>query len=552
LFVDIAVRFNLIFADTPRKFSNNAKLVGGKLFEKFIKLLGEHEILDDIEYYTEEEQNVVVCENMPSTSKNIPDELEDYEPPKQISTHKVVPYDTKLKIVLTAQEHPQWSFKTLKHHFRKYLNHPSDVTKYKKAVLSGGTFRDKLNTIKTNVYDRFTEARNKNQLVTRRLLQQWAIAAAAQYNKPKEEQDSEEHTNVFHFVASSTWLTNFLHDYRISNRRVVRYVSKKEAITPEVVIKSAKQFQTLIQAISPDYDPDFVINTDQTGCEYRVNVSRTYTHTGEKLVQLYIGDLNKVSHSYTAQYSLTKSGKLLNKVFVCLQEFSDNFGVRVQKDVDELLELCKNVVITCSKSGKLTTSLYAQYLENVVKPYVGDNLFLFIVDSWGGQKNIQMYNEIFRDKNNKPTCNLQIIPPKCTPICQPCDVYFYRQVKVIIKKIQNCPDVISQSGDESKQLNTRADAIRIQSLTHYLLSAPKFKCMLQFAWYASKLADDREIFLNVNQLCFPSNIYNKTCVCGQHNSFIKCSWCEKILCFQCFYINFHPQHCEAMETFYRM
>lgn len=109
----------------------------------------------------------------------------------------------------------------------------------KKAVLSGGTFRDKLNTIKTNVYDRFTEARNKNQLVTRRLIQQWAIAAAAQYNKPKEEQDSEEHTNVFHFVASSTWLINFLHDYRISNRHVVRYVSKKEAITPEIVIKSA-------------------------------------------------------------------------------------------------------------------------------------------------------------------------------------------------------------------------------------------------------------------------------------------------------------------------
>ncbi|EFN85047.1 hypothetical protein EAI_12586, partial [Harpegnathos saltator] len=192
--------------------------------------------------------------------------------------------------------------------------------------------------------------------------------------------------NVFHFVASSTWLTNFLREYRISNRRVVRYISKKEAILPETVIKSAKEFQTLIRAISPDYDPNFVINTDQTGCQYRVNVSRTYTHTGQKLVQLYIdlnkGDLNKVSHSYTAQYSLTKSGKLLNKVFVCLQEFSDNFGVRVQKDVDELLKLCKNVVITCSKSGKLTTSLYEQYLKNVVKPYVGDNLFLFIVDSW--------------------------------------------------------------------------------------------------------------------------------------------------------------------------
>lgn len=227
-------------------------------------------------------------------------------------------------------------------------------------------------------------------------------------------------------------MTVFLREHRISNRCVVRYISKKEAISPEEVIKSAEQIQALIQEVSPDYDPDFIINTDQTSCEYRVNVSRTYTHTGEKLVQLYIGDLNKVSDLYTAQYSMTKSGKLLNKVFVCLQEFIDSFALRVQKDVNELLKLCKDVVVICSKSGKLTTSLYEQYLKSVVEPYVGNNPFLFIVDSWGGQKNIQIYNEIFPDENNKPTCNLQIILPKCTPICQPCDVYFYRQVKIII------------------------------------------------------------------------------------------------------------------------
>ncbi|KAF5306065.1 hypothetical protein FQA39_LY09043 [Lamprigera yunnana] len=84
-------------------------------------------------------------------------------------------------------------------------------------------------------------------------------------------------------------------------------------------------------------------------------------HTGKKLVQSYIGDLNKVSDSYTAS----------------LQEFSDKFAIRVQYDVDESLKLCKNV-ITCSKSGKLT-SLYEQYLKQVVLPYFGDNLFLFIV-----------------------------------------------------------------------------------------------------------------------------------------------------------------------------
>lgn len=190
-----------------------------------------------------------------------------------------------------------------------------------------------------------------------------------------------------------------------------------------------------------------IINTDQTGCEYRVNVSRTYAHTGEKTVEISIGDLNKITHSYTAQYLLTKSGKVLDKVFVYLQEPGDTFGVRVKKEVDELLKLCKNVIVVCSKSSKLTSYLYEQYLQTVLKPYVGNNPFLIIVDSWGGQKNIHMYNDNFTNHDNKVTCNLQIIPPKYTPICQPCDVYFYRQIKIIIKRIQNCPDNLVLDGE---------------------------------------------------------------------------------------------------------
>lgn len=181
-----------------------------------------------------------------------------------------------------------------------------------------------------------------------------------------EEEGNKEHKNVFNFVASNSWMSSFLNEYRISNQRVVRYIFKKETVASEDITKSAEQFQATIQAISPGYDPDYVINTDQTECKYRVNVSRTYTHNDEILIELYIGDLNKISHSYTAQYSMTKSGKLLNKVFPCLQETSDYFGVRIQKDV-ELLQLCKNVVVTCSKSGKLTSSLYKQYLEKIVK-----------------------------------------------------------------------------------------------------------------------------------------------------------------------------------------
>jgi hypothetical protein len=39
---------------------------------------------------------------------------------------------------------------------------------------------------------------------------------------------------------------------------------------------------------------------------------------------------------------------------------------------------------------------------------------------------------------DESTCSLKIILPRCTPLCQPCDVYFYKQVKNYIAKAQNC------------------------------------------------------------------------------------------------------------------
>lgn len=48
--------------------------------------------------------------------------------------------------------------------------------------------------------------------------------------------------------------------------------------------------------------------------------------------------------------------------------------------------------------------------------------------------------------------------------------------------------------------------------------------MIQFAWYAAKLANEREIFYNVNQICFPINVHNVKCSCKINYSFIK--WCE--------------------------
>lgn len=64
-------------------------------------------------------------------------------PPTKVSLLIRVPFDIKLKIVMTSNEHPKWSFKTLQQRFKQHLRHNSDVARFKKEILTGGTFIEK-------------------------------------------------------------------------------------------------------------------------------------------------------------------------------------------------------------------------------------------------------------------------------------------------------------------------------------------------------------------------------------------------------------------------
>lgn len=148
------------------------------------------------------------------------------------------------------------------------------------------------------------------------------------------------------------------------------------------------------------------------------------------------------------------------------------------------------------------------------------------MDSWGGQTDSAHFNSVFTYANGNCSSTIEIIPPHCTPYCQPGDVYFFRQVKNFIKRLQNCSDVLR----ENRSLSTREDAIKIHSLIHHQLSAPDFQDMIKYAWFSAKLLPKRTIFGNVNQICFPIEVRKSKCSCNAA-SFIKCAECKKFLFF---------------------
>ncbi|CAF1479752.1 unnamed protein product [Didymodactylos carnosus] len=90
----------------------------------------------------------------------------------------------------------------------------------------------------------------------------------------------------------------------------------------------------------------------------------------------------------------------------------------------------KNVVITCSSSGKLTSSLVRYWRDHCLLPFVG-NKSLLLSDSWPGQGDEDLYT--------KEGCGGKLvqrlaIPPKTTSDLQPLDCYTNRQIKNFIKK----------------------------------------------------------------------------------------------------------------------
>lgn len=137
--------------------------------------------------------------------------------------------------------------------------------------------------------------------------------------------------DAFNFSASQSWIDRFKNKYKIRQRKITRYISNKEHASLDEILESAERFQIQTRAIMPEYDFDFVINTDQTGCQYQITYNRTLAPQGSKTVLIKKKSLHDISHSYTAQYTITASGKILPVVFLCMQESTGKFGPLVQK-----------------------------------------------------------------------------------------------------------------------------------------------------------------------------------------------------------------------------
>ena len=188
--------------------------------------------------------------------------------------------------------------------------------------------------------------------------------------------------------------------------------------------ESVNDFVSKIKNICPRYRARNVLNTDQSGLEIEMVGNRTLSFKGEKITLGKVRSINNTSHSYTVQFITSLSGELVGTCYLCLKENNGHMSENIKKDLFQ----ASNVTVTCSKSGKLTSSLVKYCISNVLKPGVGDEKVLLLLDVWGGQTDQKLYSTMKQ-------LRLEIIPKKTTSMIQPLDLTFNREYKRLIRTI---------------------------------------------------------------------------------------------------------------------
>ncbi|CAK9826401.1 hypothetical protein ANTRET_LOCUS4258 [Anthophora retusa] len=315
-FVNILREQEIINDNASDVFTPRVKIVANKLYNYFCEMddtfcfLDSDELHEEYEMPDDTDSSTVVAEvetstsSSPSSKGSAPYDV-TISPPEKRGKFQAATLEEKIRIVALAEKHPKWNLKSLKSKGGFHLKRKDQVAIWKEEILSGGTKYDKFRHIDKWTYTRFAEARQAYAPVSTRTLQEWAIAAAMPYI-----------SDTFRFSASRSWLINFKRKHYIRQRQVTRYVSRRKMTTLQEIEESAKRFQHQTKNIitAGTIPPHFIINTDQTGCEYRTSIKRSLSHKGEKATQIAIDSISKMTHSYTAQYSITLAGKLIPKV----------------------------------------------------------------------------------------------------------------------------------------------------------------------------------------------------------------------------------------------
>lgn len=457
------------------------------------------------------------------------------------------------------------------------------LPRFQKFVAEGGSREQKWKSIDDYVDNKVQEAHAANLPIHEYMLRQWAIERADEIGADD-------------FTASRHWIHDFKQRHPLVSRAVTGYRSRAERNRAEQIKESIEEFQRQYGAIRHHFPYRLIWNMDQSPFAYEVSNKRSLAPRGCRDVILDIDSKNKNTHSYTSQPTISRDGKLVGKLLLCLQEDDNKFGPRVERQVRVLESQLGNIKVVCSTSGKMTSKLIREWVDDIVQPamnatmephdgetecsdnsetdvcfssesqgsgpvarpswasshaaalsdeqrqilhtrnssnqYIARPDLLLLTDAWGGHSSSDFENYL---------AGLRIarlkIPEHTTGHLQPLDVTFFRQYKKFWKKIQEA----ALYQNMTSEITSRLGVINMHGLMWDQFHSPLYRDMLSYAWlntdadYSADELENGEPVAMVESIQFNLGRHSNCRVEGcEHRAFIRCAHCGKLLCLEHF------------------
>lgn len=240
-------------------------------------------------------------------------------------------------------------------------NRRNYIDRFRNYLDAGGTSGSKRKAIDEHVLKKVKAARDSNRSVHGYMIRRWA-------------QECAEEINATAFVGSDSWVERFKQRHSIVGRKVTDIRSRPEVAQAEMIEESRRRFLQEYDALRHYFPRHLIWNFDQSGFRYEISNDRTLTFRGDRNVGLQIDSQNKNRHSYTIQVTIARDGSLVGKMLICLYENDNEFGVRVKKQVDEIVEKLGNVMVVANKSGKMTREHIVRWIDEGLLPLMRSSL----------------------------------------------------------------------------------------------------------------------------------------------------------------------------------
>ncbi|CAF1254595.1 unnamed protein product [Rotaria sordida] len=387
------------------------------------------EFEDEYDETTEEEDNS--GETIDEAKSD--DEMDDYNENEHSDLRNRFTLDEMEKINEWVDQHPNARFATLSHRFKK-VKHRNYITRFREYIENNGTRIEKLKQIKEFMLNEFYLQRTIEKAAVHDTdLELYAIQKARELNWDT-------------FKASKQFLNTFKKENRISPRRYNKIITR-------TISNNAQNWIESKRTIISKYTTHQILNSDHCSFQQEYVSPRTLSFSGERTTEVVVKQKHHLTHSYTVQPVTSADGCLLGKFFLILQEKGNEFGKKVQKD----LIVPSNVVVGASKSGKSTGEKHHTFLNEVLRPLVG-NKFLLFLDSWKTQADLTKFRAVFPNQDSQ----LLIFPKGSTGYIQPQDLSLFRSWRFIHEKIEHYVHI----NQTEMTISDRQYFINIHSIIH--------------------------------------------------------------------------------------